>query len=140
MERELEVAALRSALDAGVKDVRAREQETAALEARLASLEELADSRAEFGDAARMVLREASGRVGQRGAVADCLDVDPAYERAVESSLGELLQYVLVDRHEQAAAGLSLVRGADAGRCGFVVLDGAAGEDAADHPDNEHGQ
>ena len=136
VERELEVAALRSALDAGVRDVRAREQETAALEARLASLEELADSRAEFGDAARMVLREASGRVGQQGAVADCLDVDPAYERAVESSLGELLQYVLVDRHEQAAAGLSLVRGADAGRCGFVVLDGAAGEDAADDPDN----
>ena len=131
VERELEVAALRSALDAGLRDVRAREQETAALEARLSSLEELAASRAEFGDAARMVLREANGRVGQRGAVADCLDVDRAYERAVEASLGELLQYVLVDHHEQAAEGLSLVRGADAGRCGFVVLDGATAADAA---------
>ena len=53
-----------------------------------------------------MVLREANGRVGQRGAVADYLDVDPAYERAVEASLGELLQYVIVDRHAQAAEGL----------------------------------
>ena len=134
VERELEVAALRSALDAGIRDVRAREQETAALEARLASLEELASSRAEFGDAARMVLREANGRVGQRGAVADCLDVDPAYERAVEASLGELLQYVVVDRHEQAAEGLSLVRGADAGRCGFVVLDGVDAFETASDP------
>ena len=131
VERELEVAALRSALEAGLRDVRTREQETAALEARLASLEELASSRAEFGDAARMVLREANGRVGQRGAVADCLDADPAYERAVEASLGELLQYVVVDRHEQAAEGLSLVRGADAGRCGFVVLDGVEADEAS---------
>jgi chromosome segregation protein len=131
VERELEVAALRTALDSGVRDVRAREQETAALEARLASLEELAASRAEFGDAARMVLREANGQVGQRGAVADCLEVDPAYERAVEASLGELLQYVVVDRHEQAAEGLALVRRADAGRCGFLVLEGTGAADDA---------
>jgi chromosome segregation protein len=134
VERELEVSALRSALDAGQRDVRSREQEIAALEARLSSLEELASSRAEFGDAARMVLREADGRVGQRGAVADCLEVDPAYERAVEASLGELLQYVVVDRHEQAAEGLSLVRGADAGRCGFVVLDTVDPVDIASEP------
>ena len=97
-----------------------------ALEARLASLEELASSRAEFGDAARLVLQQANGRVGQMGAVADYLDVEPAYERAVEASLGDLLQYVVVERHAHAAEGLSLVRGADAGRCGFVVLDATA--------------
>ena len=36
---------------------------------------------------------------------------------------GELLQHVIVERHDQAAAGLSLVREHDAGRCGFVVID-----------------
>jgi chromosome segregation protein len=126
-EREREIADVRQALDASQRDVRTREQEAAALDARLASLEELASSRAEFGDAARLVLQQANGRVGQMGAVADYLDVDPAYERAVEASLGDLLQYVVVERHEHASEGLSLVRGADAGRCGFVVLDSDGG-------------
>src|SRR4029450_12550965 len=87
------------------------------------SLEELAASRADFGDAARMVLVQANGRVGQQGAVADYLEVDSRYERAVEACLGDLLQHVIVERHDQAAAGLSLVRQQDAGRCGFVVVE-----------------
>ena len=102
---------------------RPREQDLAGLEARLASLEELVSTRGEFGDAARMVLVQANGHVGQQGAVADYLDVDSRYERAVEACLGDLLQHVIVERHEQAAAGLSLVREHDAGRCGFVVID-----------------
>src|SRR5690606_29670451 len=89
----------------------------------LSSLEELEASRAEFGDAARMVLVQANGRVGQQGAVADYLEVDRQYERAVEACLGDLLQHVIVERHEHAAAGLALVREHDAGRCGFVVVD-----------------
>jgi chromosome segregation protein len=128
------VSSLRLALDEGQRDLRAREQEATTLEARLASLEELASSRAEFGDAARMVLREANGRVGQQGAVADYLDVEPAYERAVEAGLGELLQYVVVERHTHAAEGLSLVRGADAGRCGFVVVGDARVDRTGDGP------
>ena len=103
-----------------------REQDLAGLEARLASLEELVSTRGEFGDAARMVLVQANGHVGQQGAVADYLDVDRRYERAVEACLGDLLQHVIVERHDQAAAGLSLVREHDAGRCGFVVVDPAS--------------
>ena len=121
--RESELATARAEHEWRAREVRAREQELAALEARLASLEELASSRAEFGDAARMVLVQANGHVGQQGAVADYLEVDSRYERAVEACLGDLLQHVIVERHEQAAAGLSLVREHDAGRCGFVVVD-----------------
>src|SRR6185503_2803715 len=121
--RESELAAARSEHDALTRDVRVREQELAATEARLASLEELASTRGDFGDAARMVLVQANGHVGQQGAVADYLEVDRRYERAVEACLGELLQHVIVERHDQAAAGLSLVREHDAGRCGFVVID-----------------
>ena len=75
----------RRARAARARDVRTREQELAGIEARLASLEELAASRREFSDAARMVLVQANGRVGQQGAVADYLDVDGRYERAVEA-------------------------------------------------------
>ncbi len=121
--RESELTTARSEHEWRARDVRTREQELAASDARLASLQELASSRAEFGDAARMVLVQANGHVGQQGAVADYLDVDSRYERAVEACLGDLLQHVIVERHDQAAAGLSLVREQDAGRCGFVVID-----------------
>ncbi len=121
--RESELTMAREALDARSKAVRVREQELAGVEARLASLEELSAGRAGFGDAARMVLVQANGHVGQQGAVADYLEVDSRYERAVEACLGELLQHVIVERHDQAAAGLSLVREHEAGRCGFVVID-----------------
>jgi chromosome segregation protein len=121
--RESELATARAEHEARTREVRAREQELAASDARLASLEELASTRGDFGDAARMVLVQANGHVGQQGAVADYLEVDRRYERAVEACLGELLQHVIVERHDQAAAGLSLVREHDAGRCGFVVID-----------------
>jgi chromosome segregation protein len=121
--RESELATARSEHEWRARSVRAREQEMAGIEARLASLEELEASRAGFGDAARMVLVQANGHVGQQGAVADYLEVDSRYERAVEACLGELLQHIIVERHDQAAAGLQLVREHDAGRCGFVVVD-----------------
>jgi chromosome segregation protein len=121
--RESQLATARGEHEALTRKVRSREQELSAIEARLGSLEELAASRADFGDAARTVLVQANGHVGQLGAVADYLDVDSRYERAVEACLGDLLQHVIVERHDQAAAGLSLVREHDAGRCGFVVID-----------------
>src|SRR4029453_17604988 len=122
-QRRAQLMLSRGELEERTRDLRAREQELAAVEGRLASLEELAASRADFGDAARMVLVQANGRVGQQGAVADYLEVDSRYERAVEACLGDLLQHVIVERHDQAAAGLSLVREHDAGRCGFVVIE-----------------
>ena len=121
--RKSELASARAEHEARARELRTREQELAAVEARLASLQELATSRADFGDAARMVLVQANGHVGQQGAVADYVDVDRRYERAVEACLGDLLEHVIVERHDQAAAGLSLVRQHDAGRCGFVVVD-----------------
>ena len=122
-QRRAQLMLSRGEFEERTRDLRAREQELAAVEGRLASLEELAASRADFGDAARMVLVQANGRVGQQGAVADYLEVDSRYERAVEACLGDLLQHVIVERHDQAAAGLSLVRQQDAGRCGFVVVE-----------------
>ena len=121
--QESALAAARTEHETITRRVRSGEQDLAGLEARLASLEELVATRGEFGDAARMVLVQANGHVGQQGAVADYLEVDSRYERAVEACLGDLLQHVIVERHDQAAAGLSLVREHDAGRCGFVVID-----------------
>ena len=112
--RESELASARIEHEWRARSVRTREQELAGLEARLKSLEELEAARAEYGDAARAVLAQANGKVGQQGAVADYLEVDAGYERAVEACLGDLLQHVVVERPEHAAAGFELVREAAA--------------------------
>jgi chromosome segregation protein len=103
------------------REIRAREQELAGMAARLHSLEEIDMHRGGFADAARMVLVNANGKVGQMGAVADFIEVEPRYERAVEACLGDLLQHILVERLEHVSAGLKLIRQEDAGRCGFIV-------------------
>jgi chromosome segregation protein len=124
--RESELASARIEHEWRARSVRAREHELAGLVARLKSLEELEAGRVEYGDAARTVLAEANGKVNQRGAVADYLEVEPGRERAVEAYLGDLLQHIIVERQDHAFAGFELIREASAGRCGFVVVEGPA--------------
>jgi chromosome segregation protein len=123
--RDSELASARIEHEWRARSVRSREHELAGLEARLKSLEELDAARAGYGDAARTVLVQANGKVNQLGAVADYLEVDAGYERAVEACLGDLLEHVVVERPEHAAAGFQLVREAGAGRCGFLITSAA---------------
>jgi chromosome segregation protein len=131
--RESEVASARIEHEWRARWVRAKEHELAGLAARLKSLEELDAARAGYGDAARTVLIQANGTVCQKGAIADYLDVDAGYERAVEACLGDLLQHVVVERPEHAAAGFQIVRDADAGRCGFLIAADGAGPAESGH-------
>jgi len=135
--RESELAGTRGDREARLAELRSRERELAGLQARLLSLEQLAAARAEYGDGARRVLAESNGNVSQMGSVADYLDVDNGYERAVEAYLGDLLQHVVVPSHEAAAAGLQFVREHDAGRVGFLVAGSSVPEAdvAAPSPD-----
>ena len=119
--RESELASARIEHEWRARAVRSREHELAGLAARLKSLEELQAGRAEYGDAPRTVLAQANGKVGQQGAIADYIEVEAGYERAVEACLGDLLQHVIVERPEHAEAGFALVREQDAGRCGFLI-------------------
>ncbi|HYM24466.1 MAG TPA: AAA family ATPase, partial [Vicinamibacterales bacterium] len=119
--RESELASARIEHEWRSRTLRSREHDLAAVEARLQSLEELDAARAAFGDAPRAVLAQANGAVCQRGAVADYLEVEAGYERAVDAYLGDLLEHVVVENPEHAAAGFQIVREAAAGRCGFVI-------------------
>jgi chromosome segregation protein len=118
--RQAELAEAREAHEQRRQDTRAREQELASVEARLKSLEEIEQGRAQYGEAARFILNEAAG-FDQAGSVADYLEVEPGYEPAVEAFLGDLLQHVVVSGHAVAERGLTLVREHNAGRCGFLV-------------------
>jgi chromosome segregation protein len=134
--RESELASARIEHEWRSRAVRTHEQDIAGLEARLKSLQELEAARAEYGDAARAVLALANGRVSQRGAVADYLEVDAGFERAVETCLGDLLQFVVVEHPEQAGAGFEIVREQRAGRCGFLVVGETTGMGTEGSPDS----
>ncbi len=127
LARESELASARIEHEWRARSVRAGEQALAGLEARLTSLEEVEAARAAYGDAPRAVLAQANGKVNQQGAIADYLEVEAGYERAVEAYLGDLLQHVVVAEPEHAAAGFDVVREAGAGRCGFLITDDGSG-------------
>src|SRR5439155_2850912 len=128
--RESELASARIEHEWHANQVRASEHDLAGLAARLTSLEQLEDARAGFGDAARTVLANANGKVNQKGAVADYIEVETGYERAIDACLADLLQHVIVERAEHASAGFGVVREAGAGRCGFLIT-GAASDVAS---------
>jgi chromosome segregation protein len=117
--RESELASVRIEHEWRVREMRAREQDLAGGRARLRSLEELQAGRAAYGEAARLVLQASA--VTHHGSVADYLEVDGRFERAIEACLGDLLEHVVVVDREQAAAGLDFVREQAAGRCGFLI-------------------
>jgi chromosome segregation protein len=124
---ESELAGARAERDSKAAECRMLENKLASTTARLASLEELDAGRAHYGEGARLILAAIDERIRQMGSVADYLEVDSRYERAVEGCLGELLQHVVVPTHEDAAAGLALTRENRAGRVGFLVIDGEVG-------------
>ena len=126
--RESELVGARADRETRLLDLRTREHDLAALIARLTSLEEFDAARAQYGDGARTILAESPDDVGQMGSVADYLEVDRRYERAVEASLGDELQHVVVASHTHAQAGLRLARDRNAGRVGFVIADHGAHE------------
>ncbi|MBP7776014.1 MAG: chromosome segregation protein SMC [Acidobacteria bacterium] len=134
-ERERDLAAARIEHEWREQEKRQREHDLAGASARLLSLEEIEAARAAFSDGARMLLATADASIGQRGALADYLEVQPKYERAVEATLGDLLEHVVVDSHSQAHTGFRIVRAEGAGRCGFIVIsDRAAAPVAAAIP------
>jgi len=102
--------------------IAARQRDLAGHEAHLESLERLNASRATFGDGARFLLAEAGGAVNQHGAVADHLQVERSFERAVDALLSDLLQHVIVDHTTDVEGALALAAEHGAGHCGFVVL------------------
>ena len=132
-EREAELVSVRREREALARDLREREQWLAGLSGRLTSLRDLEATRADYTDAARLLLSADGSGVGHLGSVADHLEVAPGRERAVEACLGDLLQHVVVASRGDAEAGFAFVRSHGAGRVGFLLVEAADG--AASAPD-----
>ena len=133
-DRDAELATARIEHEWRARDVRTSEHELASMAARLSSLEELHAGRAGYSEAARVLLDDAAGSLEHFGSLADHLEVGREHERVVEAALGELLQAVVVRRHEDAHTGMELTRSGNLGRCGFIVAESGLTETAPRTP------
>jgi chromosome segregation protein len=56
------------------------------------------------------------------GLLADIINVDPKYELSVEVVLGDKLQYVITESHEDAKEAVAYLKNKGKGRSSFVAL------------------
>jgi len=90
---------------------------------RLRSLEELRDNFDGYQDGVKSVMLDYPGKEKLHGIVGDNISVDPEYEIALESVLGERLQGVIINRHEEGSEAISHLRTSAGGRSCFLPLD-----------------
>jgi chromosome segregation protein len=105
----------------------ARDQERLNRErSRLNSLQELQKNFEGYQEGVRAILlkRQAQGALqnGICGLVEDIIETDPRYEVVVESVLGEKLQHIIVQNHEESLKAIEFLKGQGAGRSSFVPL------------------
>ncbi len=115
------------------QELRARQQESlaelrvalAARESAREALARLEREREGYGAGVRAIFSEHAGTelAGVVGTVADLLEVPPALETAVEAVLGDRLQWVVVERFEQARAALSYLGREGAGAATLIPLE-----------------
>jgi chromosome segregation protein len=104
---------------------------------RLTSLEDLDAHHAYYSDAVQQVLsREQAARINALGTLADFVEVEPQYERLIESLFARELQSVLVPTIDDALTGVDYIKSEGLGRGAFLVVGLHGGEDDSD-PETE---
>jgi chromosome segregation protein len=97
----------------------------AARRSSLEALEQLERAREGYGAGVRAVFAAGNGArlAGVLGTVADLLDVPSGLEPAVEAVLGERLQWIVVDRFDDARGAVGYLKTSGAGAATFVPLE-----------------
>lgn len=103
------------ALHARIKD------EYAKAGARLSTLEEMERSFENVAQGARSIMQKA-GTNGIHGLMADVIDTNPGFERALEAVMGERLQYVIVESQAQGVEAIEYLKAHDGGRSSFIPV------------------
>jgi chromosome segregation protein len=99
----------------------ALQSERDGLTGRLSSLEEIVETHSAFDEGVRALL-QGPAEIPALGVVADAIETEKSYERAVEAFHGERLQALLVPDTGTAVRGLRFLEAAGAGRAAFVPL------------------
>ncbi|HKY05383.1 MAG TPA: hypothetical protein VJQ56_10860, partial [Blastocatellia bacterium] len=128
-ERTGALAALGSQIRGLREQLKTLQADRASADHRLKSLEEVDAHRSYYSDAVQQVLSpEQSARINGLGTLADFVEVEPQYERLIESLFGRELQCVLVPTIDDALAGVEYIKGEELGRGAFLVVGLHGGE------------
>ncbi|MCA1481445.1 hypothetical protein, partial [Bradyrhizobium sp. NBAIM08] len=104
--------------------------ERAAVVHRLSSLEDLDAHHAYYSDAVQQILSpEQAAKMNALGTLADFVEVEPQYEKLIESLFGRELQCVMVPTIDDALAGVEFIKTESLGRGAFLVVGLHGGED-----------
>jgi len=122
---EREAAGRMTAVERRAEELKGR---AAVLAERRAALAEMERQRAGFSEGVGDLLKGTAG-IEPRGVVGDRLDVPPGLEKAVEATLQDLLEAVVVGGAEEAARGVAYLRASGRGRVSFVADEGAPARD-----------
>jgi chromosome segregation protein len=98
------------------------------LSGRLSSLEEIVATHAAFDEGVRGLL-ERKDELHAVGVVADLIEANPEYERAVEAFFGDRLQALIVPTADDARRGIELLQQTGSGRATFLPLSTASAQE-----------
>ncbi len=123
-----EIGNVRARLEGLVRDktsaaegLKKAKDEHARANAKLATLEEMEKNHESLKDGARSImLMESKG--GVLGLVADVIETNAGYEKAVEAVLGDRLQTVVVESHRDGMEAIEYLKANSAGRGSFVPV------------------
>ncbi len=103
------------------KGVQECQEALATLSSRQQSLQELHDAFADYGDGVRSFMNNGGReRTGATAVLADLIEIDPGYERAVAAALHDRLQYVVVPDADAGLVGADYLKESGAGRASFI--------------------
>ncbi len=93
-------------------------------EARLTTLEEMERNFESISSGPKAMMQNAHGADGLRlkGLLADAIETNRGFEKAVEAALGDKLQYILVESHNAGMEAVEYLKRTGAGRASFAPV------------------
>jgi len=118
------------ALGKQVKTVNTLTNERSKLRSRYSALKKMEENYEWYKDGVKVIMKHPEAVAGGKdspdqtilGTIADAVTPEIGYELALEASLGEALQFILVSDPQAGADAINYLREKDAGRCGFMPL------------------
>ncbi len=124
---EAELSGIKGRLDALEKEKASGETELKGLKdeftrtsARLSTLEEMERNFENLKDGAKAIMRRKDA--GVFGLIADVIETNAGYEKAVEAVMGERLQYIIVESHKEGIEAIEYLKTNSVGRGSFVPV------------------
>jgi chromosome segregation protein len=123
-EQEEQKTELEERLALARAEISELQRQVIACRERLHSLQEIELSHSQYSEGVQKFLNhlEQSRTITTAGTLAESIEASPAYERLVESALGDELEYVLVDTLDEAVRGVAELKNLKGGKCTFLSL------------------